>query len=108
MRLWRREWLRVGPVIAIAGGLLWLLAEGNIGQAALLRSTVWAVVVWVACGLVWMGLHVCEWDDQGPRQRDSNDRGPERRAGIFSALVAPGTGGPETRLARAPLRPGAV
>jgi len=80
MRLWRREWLRVGPVIAIAGGLLWLLAEGNIGQAALLRSTVWAVVVWVACGLVWMGLHVCEWDDQGPRQRDSNDRGPEQHA----------------------------
>ena len=93
MQLWRRAWLRVGPVIAIAGGLLWLLAEGNIGQAALLRSTAWALVVWVACGLVWLGLDFCEWDDEGPRQRDSNDRSPERRAMMLTASGPRGLGG---------------
>lgn len=93
MWLWRRAWLRVGPVIAIAGGLLWLLAEGNIGQAALLRSTAWALVVWVACGLVWLGLDFCEWDDEGPRQRDSNDRSLERRAMILTASGPRGLGG---------------
>jgi hypothetical protein len=53
MRLWLREWLRVGPAIAVAGGLLWLLAEGNIGQGALLRSVLWAGVV---LGRVWPRL----------------------------------------------------
>lgn len=67
MRLWLREWLRVGPVIAIAGGLLWLLMEGDIGQGALLRSTLWALVVWGTCGFVWMGLHYSRWDDEPAR-----------------------------------------
>jgi hypothetical protein len=61
--LWLREWLRVGPVIAIAGGLLWLLAEGDLGGGALLRSALWALVVWGACGLVWIGLDYGRWDD---------------------------------------------
>jgi len=64
MWLWLRAWLQVGPVIAIAGGLLWLLAEGDIGQGALVRSALWALVVWAACGLVWIGLHYGRWDDE--------------------------------------------
>lgn len=64
MRLWLRPWLRVGPVIAIAGGLLWLLTEGDVGAGALVRSAVWALVVWVACGLIWIGLDYCEWDEE--------------------------------------------
>jgi hypothetical protein len=76
MRLWLREWLRVGPVIAIAGGLLWLLTEGDIDQGALLRSTLWAVVVWAACGLVWIGLHYARWDDEPARVA-----GPSARQG---------------------------
>ena len=69
MRLGLREWLRVGPAIAVAGGLLWLLAEGDIGPGALLRSVLWAVVVWAACGLVWIGLHYARWDDDPARVR---------------------------------------
>lgn len=64
MRLWLREWLRVGPAVAIAGGLLWLLAEGDLDQGALLRSALWALVVWAACGLVWMGLQYSRWDEE--------------------------------------------
>ena len=74
MRLWLREWLRVGPVIGIAGGLLWLLTEGDIGQGALLRSTLWAVVVWAACGLVWIGLHYARWDDEPTRVAGASAR----------------------------------
>jgi hypothetical protein len=56
MGFWLRGWLKVGTAIAIVGGLLWLLAEGNIGPAALLRSVAWGFVVWVGCGLIWLGL----------------------------------------------------
>lgn len=78
MPLWLREWLRVGPVIAIAGGLLWLLAEGDLGGGALSRSALWALVVWGACGLVWIGLDYGRWDDEPSALRSS---AWERRAG---------------------------
>ncbi len=61
MRLWLKEWLPVGAVIAIAGGLLWLLVERNVGWAALLRSTLWALVVWAVSGVVWIGLQYGQW-----------------------------------------------
>jgi hypothetical protein len=56
MTMWLREWLRVGAAIALLGGVLWLLIEREVGLAALLRSAVWGLVVWVGCGLVWIGL----------------------------------------------------
>ena len=56
MGLWLREWLRVGTAIALLGGLLWLLAERDVGLVALLRSAAWGLVVWVGCGLIWIGL----------------------------------------------------
>jgi hypothetical protein len=89
MRLWLREWLRVGPAIAVAGGLLWLLAEGDIGQGALLRSTLWAVVVWAACGLVWIGLHYARWDDEPARVAGPSTRARRRRH-VESAATASG------------------
>ncbi len=80
MRLWLREWLRVGPAVAIPGGLLWLLAEGDLDQGALLRSALWALVVWLACGLVWMGLQYGRWDDEPlpPRPTDRIGRAISR------------------------------
>jgi len=63
MRFWFREWLRVGAVISIAGGLLWLLMERDVGQAALLRSTLWALVVWVVSTVVWVGLQYGQWHE---------------------------------------------
>ena len=60
MRLWLKEWLRVGAVFAIAG-LLWLLVERDVGRAALLRSTLWALVVWAVSGVVWIGLQYGQW-----------------------------------------------
>lgn len=63
MRLWLKEWLRIGAVIAIAAGLLWLLVERDVGRAALLRSTVWALVVWAVCGVVWIGLQYGQWHE---------------------------------------------
>jgi hypothetical protein len=79
MRLWLREWLRVGPAIAVAGGLLWLLAEGDIGPGALLRSVLWAGVVWAACGLVWISLHYARWDDEPARVAGPSTRARRRR-----------------------------
>jgi hypothetical protein len=61
VRLWLKEWLPVGAVIAIAGGLLWLLVERDVGRAALLRSTLWALVVWAVSGVVWIGLQYAQW-----------------------------------------------
>ena len=61
MRFWFREWLRVGAVISIAGGLLWLLLERDVSQAALLRSTLWALVVWVVSTVGWVGLQYGQW-----------------------------------------------
>ena len=46
----------MGAAIALLGGLLWLLAERDLGPPALLRSAAWGLVVWVGCGLVWIGL----------------------------------------------------
>ena len=54
--MWLRTWLRVGAGIAVLGRLLWLLAERQISSAALLRSAVGGLVVWVGCGLIWIGL----------------------------------------------------
>jgi len=61
VRLWLKEWLPVGAVIAIAGGLLWLLVERDVGRAALLRSTLWALVVWAVSGVAWIGLQYGQW-----------------------------------------------
>ena len=63
MRLWLKEWLRIGAVIAIAAGLLWLLVERDVGRAALLRSTAWALVVWAVCGVVRIGLQYGQWHE---------------------------------------------
>ncbi len=63
MRLWLKEWLPVGAVIAIAGGLLWLLVEHDVGRAALLRSTLWALAVWAVSGVVWIGLQYGQWHE---------------------------------------------
>ena len=63
MRFWLREWLRVGAVIAIVGGLLWLLVERHVGPLALLRSGLWALVVWGVGGLVWIGLQYGQWHE---------------------------------------------
>jgi hypothetical protein len=63
VRLWLKEWLRVGAVFAIAGGLLWLLVEHDIGRAALLQSTLWALVVWAVSGVVWIGLQYGQWHE---------------------------------------------
>ena len=78
MRFWLREWLRVGAVIAIAGGLLWLLVEHDFSQLALVRSMLWALVVWTVCGLVWMGLQYFRWDEASRRTSTSASG---RRAG---------------------------
>jgi hypothetical protein len=63
VRFWLEEGLRIGAVIAIAGGLLWLLVERDVGRAALLRSTAWALVVWAVCGVVWIGLQYGQWHE---------------------------------------------
>ena len=60
MRLWFEEWLRVGVVISIAAGLLWLLMERDVGQAA---SALWALVVWVVSSVVWIGLQYGQWHE---------------------------------------------
>jgi hypothetical protein len=56
MRVRLREWLRVGAAVALLGGVLWLLIEREVGPAALLRSAVWGLAVWVGSGLAWVGL----------------------------------------------------
>lgn len=61
MRVWLTDGLRAGAVVAIAGGLLWLLVEGRVGQLALLRSALWTLVVWVVSGIVWVGLQCSLW-----------------------------------------------
>ena len=54
--MWLRRWLWVGGGISLLGGLLWLLVEHDLGLHALVRSAGWAIVVWVECGLIWIGL----------------------------------------------------
>jgi hypothetical protein len=54
--MWLRRWLWVGGGISLLGGLLWLLVEHDLGLHALVRSAGWAIVVWVGCGLIWIGL----------------------------------------------------
>jgi hypothetical protein len=56
MGTWFREWVKVGAAIAFLGSLLWLLAERDVGLPALLRSAAWGLVVWIGCGLIWLGL----------------------------------------------------
>ena len=87
MGLWLREWLRVGALIAVLGSLLWLLAEGDVGLPALLRSAAWGLVVWVGCGLIWLGLQY------GQAHADARERWRSRRPlGVIlcALLVAPG------------------
>ena len=67
MRIWLRGWLRVGTAIALLGGLLWLVAEGDVGLPALLRSAVWGFVVWVGCGLIWIVV------EYGQRHEDARE-----------------------------------
>jgi hypothetical protein len=68
MGIWLREWLRVGTAIALLGGLLWLVAEGDVGLPALLRSAVCGLVVWVGCGLIWIVV------EYGQRHEDARER----------------------------------
>ena len=63
MWFWLKEGLRAGAVIALAGGLIWLLLEQDVGRAALLRSTLWALVVWAVSGVVWIGLQYGQWHE---------------------------------------------
>lgn len=60
MRVWLWRWLRVGTGIALFGGLLWLTVERELSSDALLRSAVWGLVVWVGCGLMWIGLEYAQ------------------------------------------------
>jgi hypothetical protein len=50
------EWLRVGAAMAFLGSVLWLLAGREGGLPAVLRSAAWGLVVWIGCGLIWLGL----------------------------------------------------
>src|ERR1700730_13895817 len=87
MGMWFREWLRVGAVIACLGSLLWLLAERDVGLPALLRSAAWGLVVWIGCGLIWLGLQY--------GQGHADARGQWRRGKLLGValgvlLVLPG------------------
>jgi hypothetical protein len=68
MGMWLKGWLRVGTAIALLGGLLWLVAEGDVGPGALLRSAVWGLVVWVGCGLIWIVV------EYGQRHEEARER----------------------------------
>ena len=57
----RGQGFRAGAVIAIAGGLLWLLLERDVGQGALFRGVLWALMVWAVCGLTWIGSQCGRW-----------------------------------------------
>jgi len=37
--------------------------ERDVGQAALLRSTLWALAVWAVSGVVWIGLQYGQWHE---------------------------------------------
>ncbi len=50
------EWLRVEAAMAFLGSVLWLLAERAVDLPAVLRSAAWGLVVWIGCGLIWLGL----------------------------------------------------
>ena len=63
MWFWLKEGLRAGAIIALAGGLIWLLLEHDVGRAALLRSTLWALVVWAVSGVIWIGLQYGQWHE---------------------------------------------
>ena len=68
MRLRLTGWLVMGTSIALLGGLLWLLAEGDVGLPALLRSAAWGLVVWVGCGVIWLGLEYGQAHEDGREQ----------------------------------------
>lgn len=75
MGMWLRGWLTVGTAIALLGGLLWLVAEGDVGLPALLRSAGVGLLVWLVCGLIWVGM------EYGQRYEDAREqRGPRRVA----------------------------
>src|SRR5258705_11167862 len=87
MGMWFREWLRVGAVIACLGSLLWLLAERDVGLPALLRSAAWGLVVWIGCGLIWLGLR----DGQGHADARTQWRSRKRLGvALCVLLVLPG------------------
>src|SRR5258705_3837125 len=79
MGMWFREWLRVGAVIACLGSLLWLLAERDVGLPALLRSAAWGLVVWIGCGLIWLGLQY--------GQGHADARGQWRRRKLLGVIL---------------------
>jgi hypothetical protein len=68
VKLQLRGWIRMGAPVALVGGLLWLLAEADVGLPALLRSAAWGLVVWVGCGVIWLGL------EYGQEHEDARDR----------------------------------
>ena len=69
MGLWLRGWLTVGTAVALLGGLLWLLAGGEVGLPALLQSAVWGLVVWVGCGVIWLGLEYAQGYEDARERR---------------------------------------
>src|SRR5216683_6392053 len=64
--MWLRRWFWVGGGISLLGGLLWLLVEHDLGLHALVRSAGWAIVVWVGCGLIWIGLQYGQEYEESP------------------------------------------
>jgi hypothetical protein len=73
MGMWLRGWLTVGTAIALLGGLLWLVAEGNVGMPALLRSVATGFLVWVVCGLIWLGVEYGQrYEDEREHRRWSS------------------------------------
>src|ERR1700738_621970 len=81
------EWLRVGAAMAFLGSVLWLLAGREGGLPAVLRSAAWGVVVWIGCGLIWLGLRYGQGHADARAQWRSR-----RRLGVVLGvlLVLPG------------------
>jgi len=74
MRLRVRRWLGMATPIALLGGLLWLLAEGDIGLPALLRSAAWGLVVWVGSSVIWLGLEYGQGHEDAREQWNQINR----------------------------------
>src|SRR6266446_5825525 len=68
------EWLRVGAAMAFLGSVLWLLAERAVDLPAVLRSAAWGLVVWIGCGLIWLGLQYGQGHEDACTQWRSRKR----------------------------------
>jgi len=88
MRVWLKKWLKVGTIIALTEGALWLLAERNLGVSALLRSAEWAIIVWLACGLMWIGLQYGQAYEERREQLRWIDEADKQRTGELGCYSA--------------------